>query len=171
MLTFDKIRDIERAEKESKKLQKLPENFLADLRDYLRKKEQIKSSSEIHELENVRNIIKRFFESREKKLAEFALYTVRTGLPPENLTKEEQAFFYSVTGEIKRFRENFFSELGREEAEKKAVYRVKKSVPAFVGPDMKTYELKENDVISPSSLPKPLNDLLLKEGVIELVEE
>ncbi|MBS3053393.1 MAG: DNA replication complex GINS family protein [Candidatus Aenigmarchaeota archaeon] len=168
MLTFDKIRDIERAEKESKKLQKLPENFLSDLRDYLKKKEQLKSSADIHELENVRNIIRRFFESREKKLLEGALYTVRTGLQPENLTKEEQDLFYFLTDRIKNFRENFFSEIQKD---KKLAYKVMKALPAFVGPDMKTYELKENEIISTDFLPKPLNDLLLKEGVIEQVEE
>ena len=168
MLTFDKIRDIERAEKESKKLQKLPENFLSDLRDYLKKKEQLKSSADVHELENVRNIIRRFFESREKKLLEGALYTVRTGLQPENLTKEEQDLFYFLTDRIKNFRENFFSEIQKD---KKLAYRVMKALPAFVGPDMKTYELKENEIISTDFLPKPLNDLLLKEGVIEQVEE
>ncbi|MBI2233224.1 MAG: DNA replication complex GINS family protein [Candidatus Aenigmarchaeota archaeon] len=168
MLTFDKIRDIERAEKESKKPQKLPENFLSDLRDYLKKKEQLKSSADVHELENVRNIIRRFFESREKKLLEGALYTVRTGLQPENLTKEEQDLFYFLTGRIKNFRENFFSEIQKD---KKLAYKVMKALPAFVGPDMKTYELKENEIISTDFLPKPLNDLLLKEGVIETVEE
>ncbi len=168
MLTFDKIRDIERAEKESKKLQKLPENFLSDLRDYLKKKEQLKSSADIHELENVRNIIRRFFESREKKLLEGALYTVRTDLQPENLTKEEQNLFYFLTSHIKNFRENFFSEIQKD---KKLAYKVMKAMPAFVGPDMKTYELKENEIISTDFLPKPLNDLLLKEGVIETVEE
>ena len=168
MLTFDKIRDIERAEKESKKPQKLPENFLSDLRDYLKKKEQLKSSADIHELENVRNIIRRFFESREKKLLEGALYTVRTGLQPENLTKEEQDLFYFLTDRIKNFRENFFSEIQKD---KKLAYKVMKALPAFVGPDMKTYELKENEIISTDFLPKPLNDLLLKEGVIEQVEE
>lgn len=171
MLTFDKIRDVERAEKENKKMQKLPENFLSDLRDYIKKKEQIKSSSEIHELENVRSIVRRFFETREKKLMDAVLYTVRTGLPPENLTKEEEALYYSVFDAVRDFRENFFSELNREEKQKAAVYKVKKSLPAFVGPDMKTYELKENDIIQPDSLPKTLNDLLLKEGVIELVGE
>lgn len=172
MLTFDKIRDIERAERENKKLQKLPENFLDDLKDYLKKKEQTKSSSDIHELDNMKNIIRRFFEAREKKLVEFALYTVRTGMPPENLTDEERKIFYLLVDEIKRFRENFFAELHKEEAkEKKVIYKVKKSLPAFVGPDMKTYELKENDTLSLDALPTALNDLLLKEGVIEMVEE
>ncbi len=168
MLTFDKIRDIERTEKESKKLQRLPENFLSDIRDYLKKKEQLKSSADIHELENVRNIIRRFFEVREKKILELALYTVRTGLQPESLTKEEQRLFYLLTEQVKAFRESFFSEIHKE---KMPAYKVKKALPAFVGPDMKTYELKENEIISTDFLPKSLNDLLLKEGVIEKIEE
>lgn len=168
MLTFDKIREIERAEREGKKLQRLPENFTGDLRDYLKKREQLKSAADVHELENVRNIIRRFFEAREKKILDLALYGVRTGLEPENLTKEEQEFFRFVADRLRNFRESFFSDIYKE---KKAAYKVKKEVPAFVGPDMKTYELKENDVIPLDFLPKPLNDLLLKEGVIEEVVE
>lgn len=169
MLTFDTIRDIERMERDSKKLIRLPETFITDVREYLRKKEQPKSAADIQEMESVRSIIRRLFESREKKLADFAVYTVRTGFQPENLTKEEERLFHMLVDEISRFRENFFSELNRKE--KKTAFRVKKSLPAFVGPDMKTYELKENEVLSPDFLPKPLNDLLLKEGVIELTEE
>ncbi|MBI2579534.1 MAG: hypothetical protein HYW27_01395 [Candidatus Aenigmarchaeota archaeon] len=38
MLTFDKIRDVERMERNEKKLQKLPADFIQDLRDYINRK-------------------------------------------------------------------------------------------------------------------------------------
>lgn len=195
MLTFEKIRDIERAEHESKKLQKLPENFLEDLKEYLRRKERIteKTSSDIIELENARGIIRRLFESREKKLMEMALYTARTGIPSENLARNEEKTFFFLVDELRRLRETFFEDLQKEPAikaekkdethekqitenppehsaliQKRTVYRVRKNMPAFVGPDMKTYELKEGDAVE---LPEALNEFLLKEGVIERVEE
>jgi len=96
---------------------------------------------------------------------------VKTGFNPENVTKEEQELFSMLVEDLKRYRENFFSALAKKEKEKRTAYKVVKTLPAFVGPDMKTYELKENDLIQLDSLPKPLNDLLLKEGVIELTEE
>ncbi len=169
MLTFEKIRDLERAERESKKLQKLPDNLAEELKEYLRKKEKTADSSDIIELENIKSTIKRFFEMREQKLMEAVLYSLRTGLPPENLTKEEEKAFRQLMETAKRFREGFFSGL-QSPAEKKTMYRVKKTLPTFVGPDMNQYTLKENDTLEEDALPKPLNDLLLKEGVIEIVE-
>ena len=174
MLTFDKIRDLERAERESKQLQRLPENMLDEIRQYLRKKEKMKqSSSEIMEMENVKSTIKRFFELREKKVVESALYTVKTGLPVENITKDEEKLYYSLVEEMKRNREIFFREIQKEPVirEKKIFYKVRTSLPAFIGPDMNTYKMSENEIIEPETLPKPLNDFLLKKGIIEKTEE
>jgi DNA replication initiation complex subunit (GINS family) len=169
MLTFEKIRELERVERENKKLQKLPDDLLDQLREYMQRKERIreKTSADIIELENVKNTIKRFFEIREHKITASAIDTIRTGMPPENITKEEEKVFYELTDSLKRFRERFFEELQRE-AEKKPVYRVIKSLPEFVGPDMKTYKLTENEILT---LPTELEQLLLREGVIEKVEQ
>lgn len=164
MLTFDKIRDMERVEKQAKKLQKIPDDIVSQLRDYVKRKERgEKTSSDLLELENIKATIKRMFELREGKIMSAVLDTVRTGMPPENMSEQEEALFYRLTDELKKYRESFFSELGREQAST-PMYRVKKSLPTFIGPDMKTYALKENDVIN---IPAPLDELLLKEGVIE----
>ncbi len=171
MLTFEKIRELERVERDNKKLQKLPDDLLDQLCDYLRRKEKIaeKTSSDILELENVRNTIKRFFELREHKIAISALDTIKTGIPPENITKEEEKVFYELVYSLKSFREKFFEELQKEPAqtEEKVIYRVKKTLPEFVGPDMKTYKLTENEMVQ---LPKELEELLIKEGVVEKVK-
>ncbi len=168
MLTFDKIRDLERVERQSKKLQKIPEDIPAQLKDYLKRKEKIteKSSTEINELENIKTTIKRFFELREGKIVSAVLDTVRTGLPPENMSKDEENLFYKLTNILKQYRESFFSELSREDD--KPMYRVKKTTLQFIGPDMKNYKLTENDIVS---IPPPLDELLLKEGVIERIEK
>lgn len=170
MLTFEKIRDFERAERESKELQKLPENIIAEINDYIRKKEamQEKSSADIIEMENVKKIVRSFFELREKKIVELALYSVRTQLPVDNLLGVEEKMLAAIVSDIKKYREEFQEEMKKQpEQKKEAVYRIKKSMPEFVGPDMKVYKLIENEIIE--SLPKPLNELLLKEGVIEEV--
>ena len=208
MLTFDKIRELERTERDMKKLQKLPEDLLEQIKEYLRRKEGMKekTTSEILELENVKNTIRRFFEYRENKIIGMALDCVRTGMSTENLTKQEEKVFYEIVDLLKYHREKFFQELQKEasnaaeeekleeienaleiQAEKEEhkerieiipedkpkqhVYKVKKAIPAFVGPDMKTYEFQENDIIGLDILPKPLNDLLLKEGVIEKIDK
>ena len=63
MLTFEKIRELERAERDSKQLQILPKIFVEDLGDYLHMKEEIreKTSSDIMELDNVKASIRRLF--------------------------------------------------------------------------------------------------------------
>jgi len=198
MLTFDKIRELERTERDSNKLQKLPDDLMTQLQEYLRRKEGLKekTSSEILELENVKNTIRRFFEIRERKIAGMALDCIRTGLPPEHLTSAEEKTFYHIVDILKCHRSKFFEELQKEpniaveakenaaeerkekpipsmtivEKPKQYAYKINKTLPAFVGPDTKTYELRENETISLEALPKSLNDLLLKEGVIEKVE-
>src|SRR3989338_5559093 len=117
MLTFDKVRDMERLEKQSKRLQKMPEDIVEQLREYVKRKERgEKTSSDITELENIKSTIKRLFELREGKIVSSALDTVRTGLPPENMTKQEEGIFYRMVDELKKHRESFFSELGKETA-------------------------------------------------------
>src|SRR3989338_9661612 len=98
MLTFDKIRDIERQERDSRTLQKLPDGFIGSLADYLARKESVaeKASADILEIENIKATIKRIFEAREKKLLDMALYTARTGTLPENLIESEEKSFDAV---------------------------------------------------------------------------
>ena len=170
MLTFDTIRDIERVEKQNKKLQKLPDDIVVQLKDYLKRKEKIKekTSADITEMENIKSAIKRFFELREGKIISYALDTVRTGLPPENMTKEEEELFYSLVNTMKKYRERFFSDLNREDKAEKTLYKVKKTIPSFIGPDMKKYQLVEDEIVE---IPAPLNEFLLKEGVIEPVKQ
>ena len=173
MLTFEKIRDFERAERESKELQKLPDNVIEEIKDYIRKKEAIaeKSSSDIIEIENVKKIVRNFFELREKKIVDLALYSVRTQLPIGNLLNIEEKVLAALVNEIKKYREEFREVMRKQDdaGKEEFVYRIKKSIPEFVGPDMKVYKLNENDIIE--SLPQPLNELLLKEGVIEEVRK
>ncbi|MBS3054615.1 MAG: DNA replication complex GINS family protein [Candidatus Aenigmarchaeota archaeon] len=53
--------------------------------------------------------------------------------------------------------------------EARARYRVTRAMPRFVGPDMNVYELKESQTVEEGQIPKPLNDLLLKKGLLEVV--
>ncbi|MFC2142869.1 hypothetical protein ACFLQN_00545 [Candidatus Aenigmatarchaeota archaeon] len=168
MLTFEKIRDLERQESMDKNLGKLPENFIDDVDEYLERKK----GTDERELKNIKNTIKRLFDLREKKMLDMSLYSVKTGMPVENLTKKEKGTFDKLVAILKEYRKEFFSSLSIKKPEvnkpQKILYRVKKPLPEFVGPDLKIYELKENELIE--DLPKPLNDLLIKEGVIERIE-
>ncbi len=164
MLTFEKIRELERKEREENKLQKLPDDFFTELGDYLKKKETMADKREVT---NIKNVVERLFELRENKIFEFVLYTARTGMPVENLTTKEQEFFNRLLEELKKFRQ---VPVKKPAAEKKELYRVKEGIPAVLGPDLKEYKLSENEVIDVTKMPKELNELLLKKGVIEKVD-
>ncbi|MFH1630778.1 MAG: hypothetical protein ABIA21_00950 [Candidatus Aenigmatarchaeota archaeon] len=166
MITFEAIRDMERSEKDSKKMQKLPEDLFQQLTEYFNRKREMsdKTSSDIIEIENVKMIISRLFDLRENKLLFMALTSARTGLPPENLTKDEQKVFLSMVEKIKNLRSDLLSCL---DGQNRPRFTVKKDVPKFVGPDANVYEFKEGQVID---IPKPLSEFLLKEGFIEEVK-
>lgn len=163
MLTFDKIRDLERVERQEKKLQKIPEDTIEQIGDYLRRKEKTsEKSSDIVELENIKSTIKRFFEHRESKILMAVLDTIKTGLPPENMTQNEEKVYGEMVDILKKHRQNLLTETSKPSD--RIFYIVRKSLPSFIGPDMKDYNLRENDVVEISS---PLSDLLLKQGIIE----
>ena len=174
MLTFDKIRDLERKEKESKQLQKLPVGLVGEMKEYIERRGKIKEKStlDILEMKNVNDTIKRIFEIREKKIMDLALFAARTGNPPENLLPMEEDFFQCLLSNVESFRSDVKSELSApkelHKQEEKIVYRVRKSIPDFVGPDMKIYKLSENDIVD---LPEDIRELLLKEGVLERITE
>ncbi len=168
MLTFESIREIERSERDNKKLQKIPENFFDLMIDYMDKKDKIKekTSLELLETENARNTVKRLLDLREKKVIEIALASSRTGTVPENLTMVEKELFQRTVDVLKKFRDSVSEEMKKNPSE--IVYKVKKSIPDFIGPDMKVYNLRENDIVS---LPKELVEVLIKENVLEEIKE
>lgn len=167
MLTFEMLRELERKERESRQLQKMPENIINEIRDYIKRKEELRETTDIMELENIKNTVKRLMEIRERKIVEMALYSARTGLPPESLMSSEEGLFNSILDQIKKFRKAFSENLAKEAKEEKISYMVKKDMPEIMGPDLRMYKLNKDEIISESSLPKELNDLLLKQGIIE----
>ncbi len=177
MITFEKIREIFRAEKDSRKMQPLPENLFIEIADYIRKKESTegKNSSDMRELENIRDTIKRFFEIRERKLIEQVFISLATEMPPENLTKEEEELFREVSSILRKHRFSMDGQMRytplqpetpQKEEQKTACYMFLKELPPVVGPDMKVYSFRQGHIIQDGDMPKPLNDLLLKKGFI-----
>ena len=194
MLTFEALREQEKKEKSSNQIEKMPENFVADLQEYLQRKikKSDGSSDDRREIENIKHTIQRFLEIREHKILDAVMYASRTGLKPDNLTEKEQKMFDIMLKEVNGYRDDFLktinenSSLNLEETtepvaktntdtkdEKEVLktavrkYLVKRDVKKFVSPDLKEMELKKGDVFHENDLPKVLNDLLLKRGIIE----
>jgi DNA replication initiation complex subunit (GINS family) len=157
-----------------------------------------KGSEDLKEIETVKGSLKRLFEIRERKIVEQAISSIKTGFPTENLTKSEAELHSFILEKLKTHRERFFADIKKpseikekaktEETkevpeketkeepvkkepleEKQAEFQVIKELPEFVGPDMKTYRLKESQILKEGDLPKSLNELLLKKGVLKQV--
>jgi DNA replication initiation complex subunit (GINS family) len=165
MLTFQSIRDVERAERESKRLQKLPNDWNVDVKKYFEAKDSVqeKNADDLLELQNVKGVVQRLLDLREKKIIDQALVTVRTGVPPENLLKVEEQLFWSIAESLRKFRGEW---LGGSRTSEVKRYNVKQSVGPFVGPDLLTYSLKEGEYVS---LPLQVAELLLRQGIIKEV--
>lgn len=172
-ISFEKLRELQIAEKESRKLQQLPDNILDEIREYLSRKKakKDKTNDDIIEVKNVKNVIKSIFEKREHKIVELALLAARTDMPAENLLKEEEQLFYSIVGILKNFSNRFSQSL--EEIQKKKEnaiksekevkvdkrIRIREDLPPFVDKDLKVYSLKKDDVVI---VPDDIKNILVK---------
>ena len=168
MLTYESIREFEMKEKEATELQKLPEDFLVELTKY---KERKKGTDDEKLIDRA---IERLFKKREEKLLKLSIYASRADIQINNLMPEEEKALNDIVRIIKDMRKNIINvkyikkntnkDITKDKIDK--IYTVTKTLPAFVGPDMKIYKIKKGDIVS---LPKVLNGFLLRKGIIKMV--
>ncbi len=105
-INFRFLRELQRKERESPELQKLPDDFIDQLRDYIKRKVELLSKPEMltfaekKEIENLKPVIKCIFERREQKIVRAALHAARTGIKPKNMLPHEEALFNALKHEI-----------------------------------------------------------------------
>lgn len=169
MLTYETIRKTAKEEKESTKLVKLPEDFFAQVREYLDKKEEMsKEKNNTWEVQSARRVLEDLLESRERKIVTLALYSVRSGMAPENLTPEEKDFFESVKGGIIQFRKKRKDVMEKGNGEGKKLVVIKEDLPEFVSLDLHTYgPYQKGDMVT---LPGESVKLLLEKKAAERIE-
>jgi DNA replication factor GINS len=171
MLTYETIKKIYEEEKGSeklfRKLARLPEDFFEQLKNYTENKKKFaKTDEEKWELESTLKLIQTIFEIRERKIVNSALYFIRSGLRPENMTPEESRFFERTVDVVKEFIKE--REIRSEGKEKLLVVAITGDIPKFVGMDMQTYgPFKKGDV---ATLPEDNAKLLLDKKLAEAVE-
>jgi DNA replication factor GINS len=190
------LRKIQEFEKKSPLLSKIDPNFYSDIFEYLdnlndRLKKETSSQKKIlldDEIKNTFRIITNIYENREKKIILSAISKSRGGNPNiKNLLDFEKNLFDSILEStislrnkilnIKfnkidpKNRKNLVTVSDKDVKElrdnSKTIVRVIKDIPKFIGTDTKEYNLKNGDFLS---LPKDMVDMLLKRGVIEVVE-
>ena len=175
MISFEVVRTVHRAEKRNTKLTELPENFFEKVKEYLNRKrllaEKKMDEKAFLEVRNIERLIEEIFNMRERKIINQALIAVRTGIPPENLTKEENEFFNKVVDLLKSRRESVLKKLLEKSEiveEKIKLLIFKEDVPEFVGVDMKTYgPFRKGDI---AKLPEENAELLIEAGKAEVFE-
>ena len=150
MITFDGIRDIHRVEESSKILTKLPESFVSDVSDYLKEKSGNEADKAINSLQSIFNI-------RMMKIFEMACIKIK----PENMVEEESEMFGEIASVIEKNENWFLQDSDTSE------FEVLEDLPAFLGPDMKTYTLKKGQIIVKNTLPTTLNYFLIKKGILK----
>ncbi len=162
MLTYETISKIVKEEKNTNKPVKLPEGFFEDVRMYLSKKEKITEKEDEWELGSVKRLLQDLLELRERKILIMALYAVRSGIVPENLTEEEKEFFNMIVEDVKAWQEKKKLVLDSR-PEPKVVVAATAHLPRFVGMDMKNYgPFSPGDV---ATLPAENARLLVEKGI------
>jgi len=168
MLSYETIRKIANDEKNSQKLVELPEGFFEEIKIYLDKKAKLnESKTDIWELQSARRVLQDILDLRERKILNLALFNVRSGLVPDNLTEDEREFFNTLVSNIKDF------QAGRKEVlngkpVKKDVVGMLDGIPQFVGTDMKNYgPYAKGDI---ATLPIEIAGFLVERGSARKIE-
>lgn len=166
-ITFELIRKIQREERDSPQLTKLPENFFEKVSAYLEQKRKMEKEDRKVSLEvkNIERLVENIFDIRERKILNQAIITVRTRIPPQNMNEEEEKFFEEIVKILKERREKFFESLKKERKKK---IRFKEDIVEFVGIDGKTYgPFKKGEE---AEIPVENFEVLVKRGLVEEVK-
>jgi DNA replication initiation complex subunit (GINS family) len=104
MLTYDTLSRTLNQERVAKTLTELPEEFFEDAKLYIETKSRVGAAKDDSwELENAKRLLQDLMEIRERKILTLALYFVRSGASPNNLTLEERDFFNVLVSALKDF--------------------------------------------------------------------
>ncbi len=190
------MRKLQRLERNSPKLNKVPDNYLSALADLVKKAKQSfdKSGSreDMRMLENVLEVARDIYNRREQKIIMKALADARTSTDDSsNMLPEEQNLYFRIKEALKDSRSDFSvilagktpkkaetnvlneklgDEIAKEDKQEDLniiLVRTIKKVPKFVGSDLKEYGPYEaNELVN---IPKKEAELLSKQGFIEII--
>ena len=175
-ITFEYIRKVQREEQYEVKLSKIPDDFYEKTKKYLEQKQKLakKKGDRLSEMEliNIQRILEDVYNRRETKILNKAILAIRTGIPVENLTKNEEKFFRQLVELLRFHRQKTLNILTKKTKEKKEPKLEKlkftQDIPAFMGPDLKKYgpfKLGEE-----GEIPIENAELMVKTGNAQKVE-
>ena len=195
-INYKTLRRIQEMEKKSPSLTRIEPNFYNDLSKYLENlndrlgKESSPQKQMLLKVEirDTNKIVTSIYEMREKKILLATISKARGGNPNlKNLVDVEKDLFESTLELMTQMRKQVLEKKSKGSTEKektvepkkedkknggqensKPVVRVTKSIPKFIGTDMKEYNLRGGDVLS---LPADMRDMLLKRGVVKEIKQ
>jgi DNA replication initiation complex subunit (GINS family) len=210
-ITYETLFELFRREKTREELQKLDKNFFEDVVNYLKEKQaalnlpkndifaaEERRKAEM-QLENIKNILKEFYEKREKKIINMALDMSRTGMGALNseivdtsaMLKEEKGLFDLLVKSLNNSRKGVLYNIleakvpdikeeekeAKEEAEQKEEVkadpkkkiRFLQAVPKFIGTDLQEYGPFEKE--DSAGLPAEIADILINKGRAEEMQK
>jgi len=180
-ISYRDLRVVHQTEKKSPSITEINPDFYKKAKEYVEKLEKkMNSEGDEHkrklvedELRSAKQILKEIYEIREKKVVLAALSKIRGGKPDTRLFLDnERKLFDDILKCLESYRKIILEGKEKEEAivqekkEKRILALVKEDIPRFVGPDMKKYHLRKNDLIS---LSEELFNILERKGVVERV--
>ena len=168
MITYETLRRIEQQERVSQKLSQLPDRFLQEALDYLKKKEEMsKEKGDKWEIQTAKQRFQNIMDLRERKIVNFALSFVRSDALPEDMIPEEKELLESIAKSLKDYHGRIVKIMTGEKTDFKTV-AVLQQLPRFVGIDMHCYgPYQQGDI---ATIPTENARLLVEKGAAELVE-
>lgn len=182
-LTYRDIRILHQTERNKQHMNEIRPDFYIKAREYLKKlednlkneKDEYKKKIIADEIKSAKQIIQDIYKLREKKIVLAALSKVRGGKPDTKFFLEsEKELFDEIVKCLQKYREIMLEGKKEEKRtkevekkkEKKYIALIKQEIPKFVGPDMRTYILRKDDIVC---LPETIFNILVKRGVAEKV--
>jgi len=193
VITYEGLYEILRLEKYKKELQPLSQDFYKKVVKYLQEKELILKSQKQKDsvfasdsikktekqVDNVKRILREFYNLRESKICQLALFYSRSGSKMKDMslmTKEELMFFEDLVNIFNRFKtgiidnillnlepsiKNKPKEIKTEERAQEHNYMLEftQFIPKFLGEDLKIYG--PFDVGDVANLPKRASEALI----------
>ncbi len=111
ILTFKFLRELQKKERASRELEKLDNDFYAQVSSYMEKKTSInlKDNADFaarRDLEHTRIIIRDILNRRERKVINLAVLNARGNIVPKNILPEEKDLFEKIRTAVKDYRSN-----------------------------------------------------------------
>jgi DNA replication factor GINS len=175
---YEELRDIQQKEKKSPYLTELRPDFYESLlarieeleKECAQEKTKDQSSPKLillgDELKNTHLLLEDIYKERENKIIKLALSALKGGsaetkqmIPKElELFEQIKALLESTKAKILTKKKESVPQPSTKEI---IIVRIKKDLPSFVGTDLQTYNLRQEDVVT---LPKETAEILIKQG-------